>query len=525
MTEFTWLAPAWLGLLLLLPGVLWLAARFEAKAQARRRLWGRFETRRADLGASGASGASGAPVPRGSRRRLVLRALAWMLLTAALARPAWSPVEVAPEEPGQGTVFLVDVSRSMLAADQEPNRLAAVKQALRRLVPDLRGDEAALVAFAGNAVLRSPLTRDRAFLLQAVDGLDPANVTQGGFDFAKALIQVNRVFSPRLRKGALWIFTDGGEPSPEDAGLAYEQLNLLKDRGWRIYVWGLGGDEPAPVPDRPAVTALNRPFLEVIAGSTPPGSLFTGDPRDFALTYREHWAPSNLMGRGERLYTEGAWALALAGALLVLFLEFERRIAARFLLGLLVALTAASCQAPSRLNRASASASQAPSAAGITVSTLESQEYEALRRDADRAPDPAQRARRLFLWAQAVWLREPQDLDLAFQLLDRARELTDPASELGPSAAGQEADRAFRALVERHWNLAAAARTQRDTEAQRIAEARVPADPRTQVLDLNAWVQDRAEIAQRLEDLDRQEELIRQRRAALGYDQTGRADW
>ena len=83
------------------------------------------------------------PVSRARRAwkaALVLAALA--CLVVALARPAWNRKEVVIKRSGRDVVFLLDVSKSMLAEDLAPNRLEHAKLAIMDTVERLRGDRA-----------------------------------------------------------------------------------------------------------------------------------------------------------------------------------------------------------------------------------------------------------------------------------------------------------------------------------------------------------------------------------------------
>ena len=61
-----------------------------------------------------------------------------------LARPAWDVEEQQLRESGRDVIFLLDVSRSMLAEDMHPNRLENAKTAIRDCLETLSGDRVAL---------------------------------------------------------------------------------------------------------------------------------------------------------------------------------------------------------------------------------------------------------------------------------------------------------------------------------------------------------------------------------------------
>ncbi len=78
--------------------------------------------------------------------------------------------------PWRDIVVCLDVSRSMLAADIAPTRLARARHEVRALAGRARGDRLALVAFAGDARLLVPLTRDARTYADLVGDADPFSV-------------------------------------------------------------------------------------------------------------------------------------------------------------------------------------------------------------------------------------------------------------------------------------------------------------------------------------------------------------
>ena len=64
-------------------------------------------------------------VRRRWKQVMILAALCLTVL--ALARPAWNPVAREVSRKGRDVVFVLDVSRSMLADDLQPNRLERAK--------------------------------------------------------------------------------------------------------------------------------------------------------------------------------------------------------------------------------------------------------------------------------------------------------------------------------------------------------------------------------------------------------------
>jgi Ca-activated chloride channel homolog len=137
---------------LLLAAALWLAA-------VRRRIADRRY-----------AGATGLRSGRASWRRVlqaVLITLAAALLVLAAARPQWGMDEAPVTQRGIDIAIVMDVSRSMLARDLQPDRATVAARKVQELLEHLSGNRVSLVIFAASAMERSPLTLD----LDAVSAL------------------------------------------------------------------------------------------------------------------------------------------------------------------------------------------------------------------------------------------------------------------------------------------------------------------------------------------------------------------
>src|SRR6266852_6317858 len=148
----------WL-LLLALPG---LTGFFWWSWRERRRLIAQFVQSR--LLANLTVGASA----RRLKIRLALLIAAVGLLVITLARPQWGFDWEEAKQRGLDVVVAIDTSRSMLAEDVAPNRLARAKLAALDLKKLARTDRVGLVAFAGSAFLQCPLSFDDEAFRQSV---------------------------------------------------------------------------------------------------------------------------------------------------------------------------------------------------------------------------------------------------------------------------------------------------------------------------------------------------------------------
>ncbi len=179
----------------------------------------------------------------GTRRRwkaaLLLAGFAFAVV--ALARPAWNPTAREVERRGRDVVFVLDVSKSMLAEDLAPNRLERAKLAIVDTIERLEGDRVALVAFAGTAVIKCPLTLDYGFFRLALNDISPQSVTRGGTLIGDALRKtMDEVFDERQTEYRDVILITDGE---DHESFPVEAAKQLGERKIRLLAIGLGDEE------------------------------------------------------------------------------------------------------------------------------------------------------------------------------------------------------------------------------------------------------------------------------------------
>tara|TARA_R110002073_G_scaffold239285_1_gene400790 strand:+ start:335477 stop:336517 length:1041 start_codon:yes stop_codon:yes gene_type:complete len=221
-------------------------------------------------------------------------------ITIAIARPQSDPREIEVETKGRDVVFLVDVSRSMLARDVAPNRLEKTKLWINDLVDELGNDRVGLVAFSGFSSVLSPLTTDRLFFKLALEELSPASTHIGGTNIGDAIRKtMDLVFeenqdSEQSKYRDIILISDG----EDQESLPVEAARLAGSRGVRIITIGIGSDQGATVPwDKDSSTPqsqtvrskLESGTLRTIAAASPGGVFLevgTGTI-DLGQVYRE----------------------------------------------------------------------------------------------------------------------------------------------------------------------------------------------------------------------------------------------
>ncbi len=177
--------------------------------------------------------------PARMKVRFALITAAVALLLIALARPQWGFTWQESKQKGLDIVVAIDTSKSMLAEDIAPNRLARAKLAALDLMQQAKSDRLGLVAFAGGAFLQCPLTIDDNAFKQSVETLDVNIIPQGGTALAEAINTALGAFKEGDNFKVLVLFTDG-EDNDENA---VEAAQAAAKEGMKIFTIGIGTAE------------------------------------------------------------------------------------------------------------------------------------------------------------------------------------------------------------------------------------------------------------------------------------------
>lgn len=171
--------------------------------------------------------------------------LAAMFVTLSIARfQCGTHLEQVKRE-GIDLIIAVDVSRSMLAEDLRPNRLARATQEVRGILDSLRGDRIGLVAFAGAAFVQCPLTLDYASAGIFLESFDADLIAQQGTAIGEAIRVATDAFETADEQHkALILLTDGEDHDTDPLEAAREAA----DAGVRIFPIGIGSGQGEPIP-------------------------------------------------------------------------------------------------------------------------------------------------------------------------------------------------------------------------------------------------------------------------------------
>lgn len=178
------------------------------------------------------------PVRRRWKSVLILLALAAIVF--GMTRPGWNPKAKTVERRGRDVVFLLDVSKSMLAEDLAPNRLDRAKLAIKDCVNRLEGDRVGLVIFAGTSSVKCPLTLDYGFFRLMLEDVTTDSISRGGTLIGDALRSVlDTVFDDQVKEYKDVVLITDGE---DHDSFPVEAAEAAGEKGVRLIAIGLGDE-------------------------------------------------------------------------------------------------------------------------------------------------------------------------------------------------------------------------------------------------------------------------------------------
>jgi len=166
----------------------------------------------------------------------------------AVAGPRWGAERNVVRASGIDMVLALDASLSMMATDDRPNRLERMKQEVRRLLDQSRGDRTGLIAFAGRSYILTPMTVDGGALALFLDNLDPSVVGQAGSSLARAIRQGSDLLmlSNSGADKALVVMSDG--EAFEDVNDVIAEAKHAGDQGISLVTVGFGTTQGSTIP-------------------------------------------------------------------------------------------------------------------------------------------------------------------------------------------------------------------------------------------------------------------------------------
>lgn len=271
--------------------------------------------------------------------QLVCIGTALILLWLALLRPQGPSLgKISTIERGRDVIIALDISRSMLAQDYQPNRLTFAKQKIRSLLTRLSSERVGLIIFSGSAIVQCPLTKDFDAFLMFLDALDAETVSGGTTAIDSALQTAIHLWKENLdRKNKLLVIcTDGEDFSQNLSAIQAEAKNLHI----HVCTLGIGTPQGAPIPlydeqkqlighqkdsnGTIVMTRINEKILSTIA-STLSGKYIRAANNDTDITALHEWLTAfekEDLGTATEEQHEEYFMFFTAAAFLLLLIEW-----------------------------------------------------------------------------------------------------------------------------------------------------------------------------------------------------------
>lgn len=279
------------------------------------------------------------PLARFIRTIMLLAAL--LFVSFSLLDPRWGTKSLQADIEGIDVVFIMDISRSMITPDVQPDRLSNARKLSGQLMSLLLGNRIGITAFAGYAFNVVPLTTDVNAATIFLNELSPDMIDVQGTNLEDALKKALELFDKdALTHKAIVLFTDGEdyEFSP------LSQVEAAKNRGISIFTVGIGTPNGGQIPlfdqrgnlvdylkkDGKVVTSkLNDALLSKIASETHGIFVYGNDNSIITLAKKLDEIKKSRFGNNLFEFMEPQFQYFLLFGLLCLFIALllpERRI-------------------------------------------------------------------------------------------------------------------------------------------------------------------------------------------------------
>ena len=222
------------------------------------------------------------------RNPLTLLFVAWVMAILALAGPVWQKTLQPVHEREDALVIILDLTRSMLATDVKPDRVTRAKRKLIDLLEPREEGTTALVVFAGDAHVVTPLTDDTNTIVAMIPELSPGLLPARGSQLAPALERAIELFrNGGATSGRILIMTD----EIRDVVAAQRVVRQYRN-AYPVSIMSVGTTEGAPIPLNPGIPAAG--FLKDNRGNLVIPKVDPERLQDFATLAGGRYSPMTL---------------------------------------------------------------------------------------------------------------------------------------------------------------------------------------------------------------------------------------
>lgn len=188
-------------------------------------------------------------VKRVFRVRYIIISLMFLLsllsLLIALSGISWQKKPEKDESVGLEVIFILDVSRSMLAEDVIPSRLDKSVSLVTTLINTVEGCKFGIVVFKGDAVVTVPMTEDKLALESYLSSVTPNIITSPGSNQEKAIELALSSFSGNSTNKRILLLISDGEALEGDV---FKVVSDAVNEGIPIYTVAAGTEKGSNIP-------------------------------------------------------------------------------------------------------------------------------------------------------------------------------------------------------------------------------------------------------------------------------------
>lgn len=234
LSDFHFLRPLWLLLLLPTPFLLWLVKRRSQQSSAWQQV---IDPRLQSVMLEQESS------PKKQTALWPFWAVAWLIAVLALAGPSSVKIPQPVSKNQQALIILLDMSASMAAQDVTPSRATRAIQKITDIVRSRKDGVTALVVYSGDAHTVTPLTDDTRTIETLLPALSPFIMPAPGSRPEKAVKLARELANNAgVKQADVLLITDGIQTQD------IERINNELRAGLKLSVISIGTKEGAPIP-------------------------------------------------------------------------------------------------------------------------------------------------------------------------------------------------------------------------------------------------------------------------------------
>lgn len=179
-----------------------------------------------------------------SRLPVIFLFIIWFLVITALAGPTWKKIPQPVHSAQSAVVIILDLSPSMMAEDTKPSRIIRAHLKVQDLLSRRKDGLTALIVYAGEAHIVTPLTDDTRTIANLLPTLVPGILPIPGSNTEMAIkMASDLVTASGLTKASILLITDGVNKN------AISSIKQSLNKSLQLTILGIGTNDGAPIPN------------------------------------------------------------------------------------------------------------------------------------------------------------------------------------------------------------------------------------------------------------------------------------